>query len=149
MRNAPSPSVMTERVFSIRTSLDASTVTPGSTAPDVSFTTPAIALWARATAGAASRAVASATSSTPLLRVINASITASFQSCVRVPSLRDLDSPNPAVQRTVHLWNGKRTCGANEKLMRYEDPVNDQNQVCDVCPHSRSSALDVELSDTQ
>src|SRR6266540_1280716 len=42
----PSPSVMTVRVFSINAGLDASTVTPGSTAPLPSFTTPAIATCA-------------------------------------------------------------------------------------------------------
>src|SRR5947208_16202097 len=39
------------------TSLDASTLTPGRTAPDVSLTTPAIALCAWATAGSTSSAV--------------------------------------------------------------------------------------------
>ena len=38
----PVPSVATERTFSISTELDASTVTPGSTAPDASLTIPAI-----------------------------------------------------------------------------------------------------------
>src|SRR5436853_4059952 len=42
---------MTARVLSMRTSLDASTVTPGRTAPDVSLTTPAMVLCARAAAG--------------------------------------------------------------------------------------------------
>src|SRR6187397_2501818 len=54
MRYAPSPSVITERVYSMSTSLDASTVTPGSTAPEVSFTWPAMALWACAAAGSQS-----------------------------------------------------------------------------------------------
>src|SRR5262245_17598813 len=40
----PSPSVTTVRTFSIRAGLAASTITPGSTAPDVSLTTPAIPL---------------------------------------------------------------------------------------------------------
>src|SRR6266852_3866119 len=40
----PSPSVTTVRAFSIRAGLAASTVTPGSTPPDVSLTTPAIPL---------------------------------------------------------------------------------------------------------
>src|SRR5262249_20322742 len=40
---------VTERDFSISTSLDASTVTPGSTAPEVSRTTPAMMLCADAT----------------------------------------------------------------------------------------------------
>src|SRR6185436_18655667 len=39
------------RTFSLRTGLEASTVTPGSTAPDVSFTTPVIDAWAKAVAG--------------------------------------------------------------------------------------------------
>ena len=38
----PVLSVTTERTFSIREGLDASTVTPGRTAPDVSLTSPAI-----------------------------------------------------------------------------------------------------------
>ena len=42
----PCASVDTERTFSISTGLDASTVTPGITAPLVSFTTPAIPLAA-------------------------------------------------------------------------------------------------------
>src|SRR5215510_2393495 len=50
----PSESVTAERVRSIRTSLEISTVTPGRTAPEVSLTTPAIALCARAEAGSAS-----------------------------------------------------------------------------------------------
>src|SRR5216683_1968623 len=40
----PSESVTTVRTFSMRAGLDASTVTPGSTAPEVSRTTPAMAL---------------------------------------------------------------------------------------------------------
>jgi hypothetical protein len=50
----PSPSVDTDLVFSINTSLATSTVTPGSTAPEVSLTVPPIALCARAAAGSAS-----------------------------------------------------------------------------------------------
>src|SRR5262249_45677118 len=44
----PSESVTTERTRSMSAGLDASTVTPGITAPDVSFTTPAMppAAWA-------------------------------------------------------------------------------------------------------
>ena len=41
MMYRPSPSVTAERLFSMSTGLEASTVTPGSTAPDVSFTIPA------------------------------------------------------------------------------------------------------------
>jgi hypothetical protein len=40
----PAPSVVTLRLFSMSTSLDASTLTPGSTAPDRSFTIPPMAL---------------------------------------------------------------------------------------------------------
>src|SRR5262245_15481161 len=40
----PSASVTTVRIFSMSAGLDASTVTPGSTAPDVSRTTPEMAL---------------------------------------------------------------------------------------------------------
>src|SRR6185436_9789720 len=47
----PVSSVTTERTFSISAGLDASTVTPGSTAPDASLTTPAIVAWAYVTAG--------------------------------------------------------------------------------------------------
>src|SRR5437764_182350 len=42
----PEPSVTTVRTFSMRAGLDASTVTPGRTAPEVSFTVPAIAALA-------------------------------------------------------------------------------------------------------
>src|SRR5689334_10069583 len=52
MRNWPPPSVTTDRTFSMRAGLAASTVTPGSTAPDVSRTTPVIDACANATAGA-------------------------------------------------------------------------------------------------
>jgi hypothetical protein len=38
----PSASVTTDRTFSISAELEASTVTPGITAPDVSLTTPAM-----------------------------------------------------------------------------------------------------------
>ena len=51
MRYWPVSSVTTERVFSMRTELAASTVTPGSTAPDASLTTPVMAACAYAAAG--------------------------------------------------------------------------------------------------
>src|SRR5439155_16944570 len=51
MAYRPSPSVTTDRLLSISTSLAASTVTPGSTAPEVSFTRPAIVLCADAPPG--------------------------------------------------------------------------------------------------
>src|SRR5580765_3744484 len=45
IRYWPVPSVTTVRDFSMSTALDASTLTPGMTAPDASLTTPAIAGW--------------------------------------------------------------------------------------------------------
>src|SRR5687768_712283 len=47
----PVPSVTTERTFSMSAGLDASTTTPGSTAPEASLTTPAIVAWASAADG--------------------------------------------------------------------------------------------------
>jgi hypothetical protein len=47
----PLVSVVTERTFSMSEGLAASTVTPGSTAPDVSLTTPARDPWAAAKPG--------------------------------------------------------------------------------------------------
>jgi hypothetical protein len=51
MRYCPLPSLMVVRTFSISAGLLASTVTPGSTAPEVSLTEPAMTAWARATVG--------------------------------------------------------------------------------------------------
>src|SRR4051812_25866613 len=51
IRYWPALSVTAERVFSIRAGLAASTVTPGSTAPDVSLTTPASDACANSTRG--------------------------------------------------------------------------------------------------
>src|SRR5436190_18882921 len=53
MRYWPLPSVTAVRTFSISTGLAASTVTPGRTAPDASFTTPAIDACAKADSGRA------------------------------------------------------------------------------------------------
>src|SRR5215813_13240235 len=69
----PAPSVTTLRVFSISTSLAASTVTPGSTAPDVSFTTPAIALCASAMVGTSTTDASAVITRAMNLRVIQAS----------------------------------------------------------------------------
>ncbi len=52
MRYRPWPSVTVERVFSMSAGLLASTMTPGTTAPDESLTEPAIAAWASASAEA-------------------------------------------------------------------------------------------------
>src|SRR5215831_2830354 len=51
IRYWPVPSVMALRVFSISAGLAASTVTPGSTAPDVSLTTPAMDACANTACG--------------------------------------------------------------------------------------------------
>src|SRR5262245_29239650 len=47
----PESSVTTARTFSISAGLDASTVTPGNTAPEASFTTPASEACAHAAVG--------------------------------------------------------------------------------------------------
>src|SRR3989304_526553 len=54
IRYWPPASVTVERTFSMSASLDASTVTPGSTAPDVSLTEPVIDAWASTTEGTSS-----------------------------------------------------------------------------------------------
>src|SRR5262245_14702116 len=51
MRYRPDSSVTALRTFSMSAGLDASTVTPGSTAPDESLTTPVIDAWACAADG--------------------------------------------------------------------------------------------------
>src|SRR5262245_34671349 len=51
MRYWPDAFVATDRTFSISAGLDASTLTPGSTAPDVSRTTPVIEACAYASEG--------------------------------------------------------------------------------------------------
>src|SRR5688500_17114195 len=55
MLNTPCPSVTAVRTFSIRAGLDASTVTPGSTAPEESFTTPVIDACANTADGRSTR----------------------------------------------------------------------------------------------
>src|SRR5258705_8034046 len=51
MRYWPPPSVTTDRAFSMSAGLEASTVTPGSTAPEASFTTPVMEACANAAEG--------------------------------------------------------------------------------------------------
>src|SRR5262245_45185813 len=60
MRYWPVPSVTTVRVFSMSTELDASTLTPGSTAADGSRTTPAIVAWANTRLGSSRMATPTA-----------------------------------------------------------------------------------------
>jgi len=66
MRNRPRSSVTVVRTFSMSTGLEASTVTPGSVAPDASLAEPAMDACANAAAG---RRVANATRSTPRRKV--------------------------------------------------------------------------------
>ena len=56
MRYWPLVSVTTDRTFSIRTGLAASTVAPGNTPPEASLTTPVIAAWAEAADGKSNNA---------------------------------------------------------------------------------------------
>src|SRR5438552_1422200 len=55
IRYCPAPSVTADRVFSMSAGLDASTVTPGSTAPEASFTVPVSVAWANTVAGSSRR----------------------------------------------------------------------------------------------
>ena len=61
MRYCPVPSVTAVRTFSISAGLVASTVTPGSTAPDASFTAPAMTACANARPGLSTNKATSAT----------------------------------------------------------------------------------------
>src|SRR5262245_12337092 len=72
MRYWPVPSVTTVRDFSMSAGLDASTLTPGRMAPDVSLTMPATAGWDNA--GVARRSSAATT----MVPVASARITASY-----------------------------------------------------------------------
>src|SRR5882672_1627797 len=60
MRYWPEPSVTAERVFSMSAGLEASTVTPGRTAPDASFTVPVMEAWANAAAGTSTSSASAA-----------------------------------------------------------------------------------------
>src|SRR5688500_8234860 len=57
MRYCPEPSLMAVRTFSMRAGLEASTVTPGRTAPDGSLMTPLMVACAQATWGASQTTV--------------------------------------------------------------------------------------------
>ena len=57
MRYCPAPSVTAVRTFSMRAGLDASTVTPGSTAPDWSLTVPVRVPCANARDGSRTAAI--------------------------------------------------------------------------------------------
>src|SRR6516165_10116234 len=51
IRYCPDPSVTADRVFSMSAGLAASTLTPGNTAPDASWTVPVRAAWAKTVPG--------------------------------------------------------------------------------------------------
>src|SRR5690349_4130373 len=103
MRNSPRSSVTALRDFSIRIGLDASTVTPGSTAPDVSVTRPEMlaALVPCAEARAAGR-------------ISNATPTTSDSRCM-VPALLDFvfedagmtAAPGVARDGPTATWNDR------------------------------------------
>src|SRR4030095_1243283 len=57
MRYRPAPSVVAVRTFSMSAGLAASTVAPGSTAPELSLTTPASVACAQALAGINNRVI--------------------------------------------------------------------------------------------
>jgi hypothetical protein len=70
----PEPSVVAERTFSMSAGLAASTVTPGSTAPDASFTSPAMPLvCANAAPGTSHNSAAAASIRNANLRMPEAS----------------------------------------------------------------------------
>src|SRR5688572_190867 len=83
MRYCPVLSVTAVRAFSMRAELDASTVTPGNTAADVSRTTPAIVAWAKRTDGS-SRIPASAATMDTTRRMTNLH---AFAHRVRIPAV--------------------------------------------------------------
>ena len=68
MRYWPLPSVVAVRAFSMSAGLDASTVTPGNTAPEVSRTVPVIDAWANTTEGV-TRNNATTTQAVPGVRI--------------------------------------------------------------------------------
>src|ERR1044072_1621205 len=76
MRYWPEPSVTTDRCFSMTTGLAASTVTPGSTAPEVSRTTPVIEPWAATAAGNTS--IADTTTTALATRVMDPPVSATL-----------------------------------------------------------------------
>ena len=102
MRYWPVPSVTTVRSFSVSAGLDASTVTPGRTAPDESLTTPAMVACANATRGRTSTA-ASTTRALTELRTLS-SITAGLDYVFR---LRDRQ------QTALHNVQRRDTCSVS------------------------------------
>src|SRR5205809_7608494 len=70
MEYCPTVFVSTERDFSMSAGLEASTVTPGSTAPEASLTMPTIDAWANAIAGMPRSATRTRTTTAFTLRSI-------------------------------------------------------------------------------
>src|ERR1043166_2775527 len=110
IRYWPVPSETADRVFSIRAGLATSTVTPGSTAPDVSFTTPVIDAWANARVGNRTRhtkmpnALTALTTLPPDIRGVNGN---SLSTATR----RNVLSGGPACSRRIRLFGLPRPQG--------------------------------------
>src|SRR3977135_2243578 len=109
-RYSPRSSVTALRTFSMRTGLDASTVTPGSTAPDVSVMTPAMVAelvpCADAGTGANARPISNATAS---LRIILLhSITGTGPAALRTPD--DCTASGPSRRRGRAFVRHERVC---------------------------------------
>src|SRR6185503_662860 len=105
-------SAVTDLDFSISTGLATSTVTPGSTAPDVSFTVPPIALCARATAGAITHSRTAMRQRRTLPLDINISLN------LQLGLVAEAESTSAIVVRGENAPRGKS--GANERSPRGE-----------------------------
>src|ERR1700730_17038296 len=90
MRYWPLPSVTAERTFSMSTGLAASTVTPGSTAPELSFTTPVMDPWAYAAAGTITRPATTSNTRVSLLIPTPFLLARVCFRCVQLPRIRHL-----------------------------------------------------------
>src|SRR5713101_7014692 len=103
----PSLSVTTLRTFSINAGLAASTVTPGSTAPDVSFTVPAIPLAVPCWADAVDDNSADMTMPRPMPTTFTRIMPSSYllHSLPRLRFPADLAACQRLMARTLVLWS--------------------------------------------
>src|SRR6476660_8337292 len=106
------------------TSLAASTVTPGSTAPDVSLTVPMIALCARATVGSNTRQTSVATANPNNLRIIQ-------------PPFADTQRPKPSTDPPIGIPTF-RGIKANFRLLQSQRRIDGLNKKSKI----RSGGLD-------